>query len=270
MKRKRGRKLARKKAGPAESTSPDSASSPSTEASDSPRDQAEEDNNNNNAPPVVDAGVAVPEPPPPPPPAQPQPSEPPRKPSATAPANPPADITYSRPKVGAVYGRVKLKFKSSKTVDSPLRPQQQQDSSEAQVPPADAGKSESAAVPEVIKRADAEKAAVVMDGQQTDGPGLESSDADKEKVARKVGGIKIKLAGLPSGENSTPDRKADSADEPARSKQEALLESKKMEDVVELRSSQESEEKRSTPEHQRNEKELAAALEVSRVRLTFI
>ncbi|CAD6266318.1 unnamed protein product [Miscanthus lutarioriparius] len=261
MKRKRGRKLARKKAGPAESTSPDSASSPSTEASDSPRDQAEEDNNNNNAPPVVDAGVAVPEPPPPPPPAQPQPSEPPRKPSATAPANPPADITYSRPKVGAVYGRVKLKFKSSKTVDSPLRPQQQQDSSEAQVPPADAGKSESAAVPEVIKRADAEKAAVVMDGQQTDGPGLESSDADKEKVARKVGGIKIKLAGLPSVENSTPDRKADSADEPARSKQEALLESKKMEDVVELRSSQESEEKQSTPEHQRNEKELAAALE---------
>jgi len=271
MKRKRGRKLARKKAGPAESTSPDSASSPSTEASDSPRDQAEEDNNNNNAPPVVDAGVAVPEPPPPPPPpAQPQPSEPPRKPSATAPANPPADITYSRPKVGAVYGRVKLKFKSSKTVDSPLRPQQQQDSSEAQVPPADAGKSESAAVPEVIKRADAEKAAVVMDGQQTDGPGLESSDADKEKVARKVGGIKIKLAGLPSVENSTPDRKADSADEPAPSKQEALLESKKMEDVVELRSSQESEEKQSTPEHQRNEKELAAALEVSRVRLTFI
>jgi len=84
-----------------------------------------------------------------------------------------------------VYGRVKLKFKSSKTVDSPLRPQQQQDSSEAQVPPADAGKSESAAVPEVIKRADAEKAAVMMDGQQTDGQGLESSDADKEKAAGK-------------------------------------------------------------------------------------
>ncbi|XP_066326366.1 bromodomain-containing factor 1-like [Miscanthus floridulus] len=259
MKRKRGRKPARKKAGPAESTSPDSASSPSTEASDSPRDQAEEDNNN--APPVVDAGAAVPEPPPPPPPAQLQPSEPPRKPSASALANPPADITYSRPKVGAVYGRVKLKFKSSKTVDSPLRPQQQ-DSSEAQVPPpADAGKSEGAAVPEVIKRADAEKAAVVTDGQQADGQGLESSDADKEKVARKVGGIKIKLAGLPSGENSTPDRKADSVVEPPPSKQEALLESKKMEDAVELWSPQESEEKQSTPEHQRNEKELAAALE---------
>ena len=78
------------------------------------------------------------------------------------------------------------------------------------------------------------------------------------------------MAGLPSVENSTPDRKADSADEPAPSKQEALLESKKMEDAVELWSSQESEEKQSTPEHQRNEKELAAALEVSRVRLTFI
>jgi hypothetical protein len=168
-----------------------------------------------------------------------------------------------------VYGRVKLKFKSSKTVDSPLRPQQQ-DSSEAQGPPADAGKSESAAVPEVIKGADSEKAQIVTDGLQADGQGLESSDGDKEKVPRKVGGIKIKLAGPPSVENSTPDRKADSADEPAPSKQESLSESKKMEDGVELRSSQESEEKQSTPEHQRNEKELAAALEVSRIQLTFI
>jgi hypothetical protein len=120
-----------------------------------------------------------------------------------------------------VYGRVKLKFKSSKTMDSPLRPQQQ-DSSEAQGPPADAGKSESAAVPEVIKGADLKKAQIVTDGQ-----GLESSDGDKEKVPRKVGGIKIKLAGPPSVENSTPDRKADSADEPAPSKQESLSESKK-------------------------------------------
>ncbi|PWZ27552.1 hypothetical protein Zm00014a_032932 [Zea mays] len=252
MKPKHGRKPADKKADPSESTSPESASSSSTEASDSPRNQAEEDN-----PPLVDAGAAVPEPPSPPPA---QPSEPPRKPSATAPANPPADITYSRPKVGAVYGRVKLKFKSSKTVDSPLRPQQQ-DSLEAQVPPADAGASESAAVPEVVKGADAEKATVVMDGQQAEGQGLESSDADKEKVSRKVGGIKIKLAGLPSVESNTPDRKSDSTDERPPSKREALLGSKKMEDAVELRSSQESEEKQSTPEHQRNEKELAAALE---------
>jgi hypothetical protein len=168
-----------------------------------------------------------------------------------------------------VYGRVKLKFKSSKTVDSPLRPQQQ-DSLEAQVLPADAGASESAAVPEVVKGADAEKATVVMDGQQAEGQGLESSDADKEKVSRKVGGIKIKLAGLPSVESNTPDRKSDSTDERPPSKREALLGSKKMEDAVELRSSQESEEKQSTPEHQRNEKELAAALEVSRIRFTFI
>ncbi|RLN03981.1 bromodomain-containing factor 2 [Panicum miliaceum] len=257
MKRKRGRKPAGKKAAPAaaaaESPSPDPPSSPSTEATNSTPDQAEEDN----VLPVTKAAaaaVAAPEPPPPPP-----PPEPAQKPSAAAPANPPVDIPYTKPKVGAVYGRVKLKFKSSKAVDLP--PLQQQGSSGAQAPAAGAGKSESATVPEVMKEADAEKAGVRTDGQQRDMQASELSDADKEKVARKVGGIKIKSAGLSSVGNNTPDRKADSVDEPPPSKQEAVSENKEIKETMELRSSQESEEKQSTPERQRDEKELAAALE---------
>ncbi|OEL31511.1 hypothetical protein BAE44_0007468 [Dichanthelium oligosanthes] len=262
MKRKRGRKPAGKKAAPAaeaaaESTSPDSPSSPSTEATNSTPDQAEEDN----APPVAqEAGVAAPGPPPPP--APPSESQPPQK--------PPVDITYTKPKVGAVYGRVKLKFKSSKAVDPPPPPPPPpQASSEAQAPAADAGKSESATAPEVIKGAVAEKAAVLTDGQQTDGQASEPSDADKEKVARKVGGIKIKSAGLSSVGNNTPDRKAESVDESPLSKQEAVLEIKEIEETVELRSSQEPEEKQSTPERQRDDKELAAALEVSYIENLF-
>ncbi|CAO2205497.1 unnamed protein product [Urochloa humidicola] len=265
MKRKRGRKPAGKKAAaPAvaaaavaeESTSPDSPSSPSTEATNSTPDQAEEDNA---PPPATQAPVvaAAPEPPPPPPP---QPSEPPQKPAAAASSiNPPVDIPYTKPKVGAVYGRVKLKFKSSKVADPPPPPpQQQQGSSGAQAPAADAAKSESATVPEVVKETDAEKAAVATDGQAS-----EPSDTDKEKV-RKVGGIKIKSSGLSSLGNNTPDRKADLVDEPPPppSKQEAASESKEIEEeTVEPRSSQESEERKSTPERQRDEKELAAALE---------
>ncbi|CAL5009507.1 unnamed protein product [Urochloa decumbens] len=269
MKRKRGRKPAKKKAAApaaaaaAESPSADSPSSPSTEATNSTPDQAEEDN----APPAIQAPVAAaaPEPPlqPPPP-----PSEPPQKPAATAAlVNPPVDIPYAKPKVGAVYGRVKLKFKSSKPIDPPplqqqQQQQQQQGSSGAQAPAADFAKSESATVPEVVKEATVEKAAVVTDGQQTDGQASEPSDVDKEKVPRKVGGIKIKSAGLSSVGNNTPDRKADPVDETTPRKQEALSEAKEIEDeAMEPRSSQESEEKKSTPERQRDDKELTAALE---------
>ncbi|XP_062191182.1 uncharacterized protein LOC133894977 [Phragmites australis] len=248
MKRKRVRKPGKKTApviAVAEASSSESPSSPSTEAANSPAQQAEDDA------PVTSAVVAVPEPPPPPPP------DPPQKPSAAAPVNP-ADIPYAKPKVGAVYGRVKLKFKSSKVVEPPL----QQSSSEVQPPAADAGKSGSAAVPEVIKEEfAAEKTTVLTDGQQTDGKASELSGSDKEKGARKVGGIKIKSAGLSSVENKTPDRKADSIDEPPPSKQETISENKEIEDTLEPRSSQELEEKQSTPERQRDEKDLAAALE---------
>ncbi|KAJ1266854.1 hypothetical protein BS78_07G011100 [Paspalum vaginatum] len=248
MKRKRGgRKPAGKRSAAAESTSPeDSSTSPSTAAAE------EEDS----APP------AAPEPPAPPPP----PSEPPQRPSAAAPANPPADIVYTKPKVGAVYGRVKLKFKSSKAVDPPPPPPQ--GSSGAQAPAADAGKSEGAAAavpgPGGTREADAERAAVVADErQQAEGHASEPSDAaEKDRAPRKVAGIKIKTAGLSSSAgNNTPDRKSESVNEATPSKQEAVSESKEMEDVVELRSSQESEEKQSTPERRRDDKELAAALE---------
>ncbi|WVZ95494.1 hypothetical protein U9M48_041250 [Paspalum notatum var. saurae] len=260
MKRKRGgRKPAGKRsAAAADSTSPeDSSTSPSTEAvADSPPDQAaaaaEEEEEEDSAPP------AAPEPPAPPPP------EPPQRPSAAAaPVNPPADIVYTKPKVGAVYGRVKLKFKSSKAVDPPPP----QGSLGAQEAAADARKSEGAAavtVPGAIKEADAEKAAVLTDDRpQPEGHASEPSDAaDKERTPRKLGGIKIKTAGLSSSVgNNTPDRKSESVSEATPSKQEAVSESKEVEDVVELRSSQESEEKQSTPERRRDDKELAAAFE---------
>ncbi|CAO2190115.1 unnamed protein product [Urochloa humidicola] len=259
MKRKRGRKLAGKKAAvpaaakaaAAESTSPDSpSSSPSTEATNSTPDQVEEDN----APPAAHAPVAAaPEQQPA---TAPTPSEPPQKPVAVT-VNPPVDIPYAKPKVGAVYGRVKLKFKSSKVADPPPPQQQQQGTSVPQAPVADAGKSDSATVTEVVKEASAEKAAAVTDGQAS-----EPSDADKEKVTRKVGGIKIKSAGLSSVGNNTPDRKADPVDETTPSKEEAVSEGKETEEeTMEPRSSQESEEKKSTPERQRDDKELAAALE---------
>jgi len=132
----------------------------------------------------------------------------------------------------------------------------------------DAGKSESPNVPEVMKEADAEKAGVRTDGQQRDMQASEPSDTDKEKVARKVGGIKIKSVGLSSGGSNTPDRKADLVDEPPPGKQEAISDIKEIEEVMELRSSEESEEKQSTPERQRDDKELSAALEVSKIRLS--
>lgn len=258
MKRKRGRKPAGKKAAPSsaaeDSTSPESASSPSTEAADSPPDQAEEEEEDS-ASPVGAAEVAAPEPPAPPPHP---PSQPPQRSSVAVAVNPPADIVYTKPKVGAVYGRVKLKFKSSKVVD----PHPPQGSSGAQALAADAG---NATVAGVAKEASADKAAALSDDwQQSEGLVSEPSDAadkEKEKVVRKIGGIKIKSAGLSSVGNNTPDRKVDSTSEYTPSKQEAVSESKETEDAVELRSSQESEEKQSTPERQRDEKELAAALE---------
>ncbi|KAL6658752.1 hypothetical protein ACP70R_002792 [Stipagrostis hirtigluma subsp. patula] len=255
MKRKRGGRKPGKKSAPAaaaaEAVSPESTSSPSTEATDSPADQAED-----NAPDTTTA-VQVPEPAPPPPPAA--AAEPPQKPTAVAPVNP-ADITYAKPKVGAVYGRVKLKFKSSKAVEPPPP---QQGSSEAQAPAADASKPGSAAAPEGGKEIAAEKVTAVTDAPQTEGQTSEVNGSDKEKGLRKIGGIKIKSAGLSSVENKTPERKADSVGEPSPSKQEAetVSEKKESEDIVEVRSSQESDEKPSTPERQRDEKELAAALE---------
>ncbi|TVU43745.1 hypothetical protein EJB05_10236, partial [Eragrostis curvula] len=55
--------------------------------------------------------------------------------------------------------------------------------------------------------------------------------------------------------------KAGSETEPPPSNQETVSENKETDDTSELRSSQESEEKQSTPERQRDEKELTAALE---------
>ena len=121
---------------------------------------------------------------------------------------------------------------------------------------------------ELTKEADAEKAGVRTDGQHRDMQASEPSDADKEKVARKVEGIKIKSVGLSSVGNNTPDRKANPVNEPPPSKQEAVSEIKEIEETMELGSSQESEEKQSTPERQHDEKELSAALEVSKIGLT--
>lgn len=264
MKRKRGRKVGKKSArAPAavaeEAHSPEeSPSSPSTEAATTPEDQPEDD-----APvPTATVQPAVPEPTPPTPP----PSQPPQKPSAPAPSSQ-TDMTYNKPKVGAVYGRVKLKFKSSKAIEPPPP---QKTSSEAQTPAADAGKPGNAAVPEAVTEVATEKVAVVTDGQQTEGQAPEMSGSDKEKVVKKVGTIKIKPVVLPSSiESSTPDRKTDVEDEPPPSKLENISENKEADDVAEPRSSQESEEQQSTPERQRDDKELAAALEVSWIQLKF-
>jgi hypothetical protein len=164
--------------------------------------------------------------------------------------------------VGVVYGRVKLKFKSSKAVVEPSR-----SSSEAQAP-ADAGKSQAAA-PEASKQVTAAEKSVAAssDGQTADGQASESSGSDKDKVAKKVGSIKIVSVGLSSSaQDSAQDRKADEVvDEPIASKQEIVLVNDESDNASEPRGSQESDVKQSALERQRDEKELAAALEVSTI-----
>ncbi|CAM0910730.1 unnamed protein product [Alopecurus aequalis] len=241
MKRKRGSKSGTKSStktdAAATDASPSSPSSPSTEEN-IPAESA----------PVSFSSPAVPEPAPPPEP---------EKASTVVPAataNPPADIPYAKPKVGVVYGRVKLKFKSSK----PLEPNH--GSSEAKAP-ADASKSQTAAA-QVSKQVTSEKAiAASSDVQTTDGQASELSSSDKDKMAKKVGSIKILSAGLSSSvQDNTQDRKADQVDEPLPSKQETVLVNDESDNASEPRNLQELEAKHSTLERQRDDKELAAAL----------
>jgi hypothetical protein len=166
--------------------------------------------------------------------------------------------------MAVVYGRVKLKFKSSKAAEpshSPSEPKA----------PADAGKSQAAA-PETGKQGTAEKGVVApLDTQATDGQGLELTGSDKEKVGKKVGVIKLLSAGLPhSAQDVAQDREADEVVEPLPSKQETVLVNDESDNASEPRNSQESEVKQSsTPDRQRDDKELAAALEVSTTWLSF-
>uniref|UniRef100_A0ACD6AES5 Uncharacterized protein n=1 Tax=Avena sativa TaxID=4498 RepID=A0ACD6AES5_AVESA len=233
MKRKRGRTSGKKSSAETDNAgtdaSPSSPSSPSTE-----------ENIPSEVAPVSESTPAMP------PPEQ-------EKASAAAPpaaANPAADIPYAKPKVGVVYGRVKLKFKSSKTLEP------NHSSSEVQAP-ADAGKSQTAA-PEVSKQANVEKGIAAL----SDGKASELSGSDKEKVTKKVASIKILSAGLSSSvTDNTQDKKADEVDNPLPSKQETVLGNKESESASDPRNLQELEAEQSTLESQRNEKELAAALE---------
>ncbi|VAI88550.1 unnamed protein product [Triticum turgidum subsp. durum] len=235
MKRKRGSTPGKKSSsnttgGDSSSASP---SSPSTEEN-IPAENA----------PVSRSTPAVPEPSPPPEPEKPTVPAP-------APAHPAADIPYAKPKVGAVYGRVKLKFKTSKASEL-------NNSSSVAQAPADAGKSQTAA-PEVT----AEKGiAASSTGQTTDRQETELSGSDKDKVAKKAGIIKIVSAGLSSSvQDNTQDREVDEVHEPLPSKQETVLGTEESESASEPKNSQGSEIKQSTLESQRDEKELAAALE---------
>lgn len=239
MKRKRERKSGKKSSsGTDTAASPSSPSSPSTEGN-TPAETT----------PVSDSTPAVPDQAPPP--------EPEKAPAAApqAAANTAADIPYAKPKVGVVYGRVKLKFKSSKALEP------NHSKSEAQAP-ADAGKSQTAA-PEASKQVTADKGiAASLDGQKTDGQASELSGSDKDKVAKKVGTIKIVSVGLSSSvQDNTQDRKADEVDEPLPSNQETVLGNEESDNASEPGNSQELEVKQSTLERQRDEKELAAALE---------
>ncbi|XP_006659043.1 bromodomain-containing factor 1 [Oryza brachyantha] len=242
MKRKRARKVGKKaksKTATADASpnslsspstidaSPKSPSSPSTEENDiSPAHQADD-------PPVIA--------PPGPEPAPPEPE----KPAA------PADVQSAKPKV---YSRVRLKFKSAKVLET------HQSSSEAKAPADATGKPASAApVPEANKEV-AEKATVSPDGQK-DVQTSDLSSSDKDKVARKISSIKIKSAGLSSMEDKNQDRKTDSVIETLPSKQETVLENGESETALEPRSPQELEVKEATPERQRDDKELTAALE---------
>ncbi|XP_047080465.1 bromodomain-containing factor 1 [Lolium rigidum] len=211
-----------------------------------------EDTPPHNTPPVANPTPAVPEPPLPPP-------EPEKAASAAAPpaasSNPAAEIPYTKPKMAVVYGRVKLKFKSSKAAEPSHSP------SEAKAP-ADAGKSQTAA-PETGKQVTTEKGVVApLDRQTADGQVLELTGSDKEKVGKKGGIIKLLSAGLsPSARDGTQDREADEVAEPLPGKQETVLVNDESDNASEPRNSQESEVKQSTPDRQRDEKELAAALE---------
>ncbi|KQJ94811.1 bromodomain-containing protein 3 [Brachypodium distachyon] len=251
MKRKRGRKTGGKKS--SSKTTPAAAAAATTSASSpaSPSSPSTEENVPAENVPVsvaISTPAAAPEPPPP---------EPEKKATTAAPPAPAvADIPFAKPKVGAVYGRVKLKFKSSKALE-PNRT-----SSEPKAP-ADAAKSQSAA-PEVSRQVAADKGtAAPSDGQTTDGQASELSGSDKDKVARKVGSIKIVSAGLssPVVQDNAQDMKADDVDEPLPSKQETAVGNEDSENASESRDSQELDVKQSTVEHQRDEKELAAALE---------
>ncbi|XBI10687.1 uncharacterized protein [Aegilops tauschii subsp. strangulata] len=239
MKRKRGSTRGKKSSsnttgGDSSSASP---SSPSTEEN-IPAENA----------PVSRSTPAVPEPSPPPEPEK--PSVP-----APAPVHPAADIPYAKPKVGAVYGRVKLKFKTSKASEL-------NNSSSVAQAPADAGKSQTAA-PEVSKQVTAEIGiAASSTGQTTDRQETELSGSDKDKAAKKAGSIKFVSAGLSSSaQDNTQDREVDEVHEPLPSKQETLLGTEESESASEPKNSQGSEIKQSTLESQRDEKELAAALE---------
>ncbi|KAF0898225.1 hypothetical protein E2562_005822 [Oryza meyeriana var. granulata] len=241
MKRKRGRKVGKKSKSKtaAADTSPKSPSSPSTvdASSKSPSSPSTEENDISPAHQADSAPVIAPPAP------EPVPPEP-EKPAA------PTDVQNAKPKV---YSRVRLKFKSAKVLET------HQGSSEAKAPAGGGGKPASAA-PEASKEVLAEKATVSPDGQK-DAQAAELSGSDKDKVARKVASIKIKSAGLSSIDDKNQDRKADSVSEPLPSKQETVLENGESETALELRSSQELEVKQATPECQRDDRELTAALE---------
>uniref|UniRef100_A0A0D9X3N1 Bromo domain-containing protein n=1 Tax=Leersia perrieri TaxID=77586 RepID=A0A0D9X3N1_9ORYZ len=241
MKRKRGRKVGKKSKSKTSTmdASPKSPSSPST-GDASPSSPSTDENG------ISPAHQADSAPPPPPEPTPPEPQKP-----AAPPANP-ADVQDAKPKV---YSRVRLKFKSAKVSET------HQNSSEAK-PPADAsGVKPASAAPEASKQVVVEKTTVSPDGQK-DVQASEPSGSDKDKVARKVASIKIKSAGSSSvQQDKNHDTKADSVGEPLPSKQETVLENGESQTALEPRSSQELDVKQVTPERQRDDNELTAALE---------
>lgn len=246
MKRKRGRKMGKKgksKASTTADASPMSPSSPSTvdASSKSPSSPSTEENGTSPAHHQADNAPVIAPPPVP----EPAPTEP-EKPAVST------DVQNAKPKV---YSRVRLKFKSAKVLETHQGP------SEAKAPVDGGGGKPASAAPEASKEV-AEKAIVSPDGQK-DAQAAELSGSDKDKVARKVASIKIKSVGLSSVEDKNQDRKADSVSEPLPSKQETVLENVESETALELRSSQELEVKQATPERQRDDRELTAALEVS-------
>ncbi|EEE65677.1 hypothetical protein OsJ_21293 [Oryza sativa Japonica Group] len=244
MKRKRGRKMGKKgklKASITADASPMSPSSPSTvdASSKSPSSPSTEENGTSPAHHQADNAPVI-APPPVPEPAPPEPE----KPAVST------DVQNAKPKV---YSRVRLKFKSAKVLETHQGP------SEAKAPVDGGGGKPASAAPEASKEV-AEKAIVSPDGQK-DAQAAELSGSDKDKMARKVASINIKSVGLSSVEDKNQDRKADSVSEPLPSKQETVLENVESETALEPRSSQELEVKQATPERQRDDRELTAALE---------
>lgn len=244
MKRKRGRKMGKKgklKASITADASPMSPSSPSTvdASSKSPSSPSTEENGTSPAHHQADNAPVIAPPPVP----EPAPTEP-EKPAVST------DVQNAKPKV---YSRVRLKFKSAKVLETHQGP------SEAKAPVDGGGGKPASAAPEASKEV-AEKAIVSPDGQK-DAQAAELSGSDKDKMARKVASINIKSVGLSSVEDKNQDRKADSVSEPLPSKQETVLENVESETALEPRSSQELEVKQATPERQRDDRELTAALE---------